>query len=274
MTGLLIRQSQSETHNEMIPSAHEVLAVIRETETEYTLRVKTDVRVEHGQFFQISLPKVGEAPISVSAIEDGYVEFTIRSVGKVTAELKRIRKGDKIFMRGPYGNSFPIQDFCGKDLVVIAGGTGVSPVRSMLRYFYRHREEVTSLHFLAGFKDHNGVLFREDLELFRHLFETTYSLDNENAPGFEVGFVTHHVKRIPFSTFRDYNVVIVGPPVMMHYVALRCLEEGATEEKMWMSFERKMSCAVGKCGHCKIDETYVCLDGPVFNYSLAKSLLD
>lgn len=273
MNGLLVHETRA-NHNEMIPTAHEVLGVVRETETEFTLRVKTDAEVHHGQFFQISLPKVGEVPISVSAIEDGFVEFTIRSVGKVTGELLRIRKGDRLFLRGPYGNSFPIHQFRGKDLVIIAGGTGVSPVRSTLRYFYQHRGEVPSLHFIAGFKDDNSVLFREDLELFRQRFDTIYSLDHDKVSGFEVGFVTEHVKQITFTDFSDYNVVIVGPPVMMHYVALECLKEGASEDKMWVSFERKMSCAIGKCGHCKIDETYVCLDGPVFNYSVAKSLLD
>ena len=86
--------------------------------------------------------------------------------------------------------------------------------------------------------------------------------------------VTAHIGKVPFADFEDYNVVIVGPPVMMHFAALECLKSGAQEEKIWVSFERKMSCAVGKCGHCKINETYVCLEGPVFNYTTAKDLFD
>lgn len=262
------------SENIILPKPHKVLEIFRETETEYTFRVETDTPVDHGQFFQISLPKIGEAPISVSAMAKNWVEFTIRSVGRVTNELFQIKPGDRIFMRGPYGNSFPIEKFRGKNLVVIAGGTGVSPVRSTLKYFYDHADELKSLHFIAGFKDKNSILFREDLERFRAKFDTIYTLDHEQEEGFEVGFVTEHVKKITFADFDDYNVVIVGPPVMMNYVALECIKQGVKEEKMWMSFERRMSCAVGKCGHCKIDETYVCLEGPVFNHVQAKSLLD
>lgn len=262
------------SENLILPRPHKVLEIAKETDLEYTFRVEMFSRVDHGQFFQVSLPLIGEAPISVSLIGDGWVELTIRKVGKVTQELFRIRVGDRIFMRGPYGNSFPIEDFKDKDLVVIAGGTGVSPIRSTLTYFYEHASQVKSLHFIAGFKDENSILFREDLTRYSERFDTLYTLDHEHKKGFEVGFVTQHIKKIPFTEFEDYNVVIVGPPQMMHFAAQECLKQGAVQQKIWLSFERKMSCAVGKCGHCKINETYVCLEGPVFNYVTAQALLD
>lgn len=262
------------SENIMLPVPHIIIDIIRETGNEYTFRIETNAKVKHGQFFQVSLPKVGEAPISVSAMGDGWVEFTIRKVGKVTNEIFNLKPGDKIFMRGPYGNSFPVDDFKGKDLVVIAGGTGVSPVRSLLKYFYEHPDEIHSLYFIAGFKDEKSILFKEDLNNFRSRFNTIYTLDKDKIEGFEVGLVTEHIKKIPFDSFENYNVVIVGPPVMMHFAALECLKNGVSEEKIWLSFERKMSCGVGKCGHCKINETYVCLEGPVFNYTKAKNLLD
>jgi anaerobic sulfite reductase subunit B len=86
--------------------------------------------------------------------------------------------------------------------------------------------------------------------------------------------VTEHIRKVPFNTFEDYSIVIVGPPAMMHFAAMECLKNRVPEDKIWVSFERRMSCAVGKCGHCKIDESYVCLEGPVFNYTRAKDLLD
>jgi len=262
------------TQNMVLPKPYRVLDIIQETDLEYTFRVQTNEQVEHGQFFQVSLPKIGEAPISVSAIDDGSVELTIRSVGKVTNELFRLAAGDSLFMRGPYGNSFPLHEFRGKDLVIIAGGTGVSPIRSTVKYFYRHPDELQSLHLIVGFKNKNSILFREDLKNFATRFHTIYTLDDEKEPGFEKGLVTEHVSKIPFSDFGDYNVVIVGPPVMMHFTALECMKHGASEDRMWLSFERRMSCGVGKCGHCKVDSTYICLDGPVFNYTVAKWLLD
>ncbi|MBP2072864.1 anaerobic sulfite reductase subunit AsrB [Thermoanaerobacterium butyriciformans] len=261
-------------NNIFMPKPYKILEIVHETNLEYTFRVEVDVKAEHGQFFQISIPKIGEAPISISAMGDNWMEFTIRKVGKVTNEIFNLSPGDKIFMRGPYGNSFPVDKYKGKDLVVIAGGTGVSPVRSLLKYFYDNSEEIKSLHFIAGFKDENSVLFKEDLNNFKTKFNTIYTLDKKKVDGFEVGLVTEHISKIPFDSFDDYNVIVVGPPVMMHFTALELLKNGVPEDKIWVSFERKMSCGVGKCGHCKINETYVCLEGPVFNYTKAKDLLD
>ncbi|HHV74166.1 anaerobic sulfite reductase subunit AsrB [Thermoanaerobacterium sp. R66] len=261
-------------NNIFMPKPYKILEIVHETNLEYTFRVEVDVKAEHGQFFQISIPKIGEAPISISAMGDNWMEFTIRKVGKVTNEIFNLSPGDKIFMRGPYGNSFPVNKYKGKDLVVIAGGTGVSPVRSLLKYFYDNSEEIKSLHFIAGFKDENSVLFKEDLNNFKTKFNTIYTLDKKKVDGFEVGLVTEHISKIPFDSFDDYNVIVVGPPVMMHFTALELLKNGVPEDKIWVSFERKMSCGIGKCGHCKINETYVCLEGPVFNYTKAKDLLD
>ena len=260
--------------NITLPSPHKILNIIHETQAEYTFRVQCEDEVRHGQFYVLSIPKVGEAPISVSARGKGYVEFTIRKVGRLTNGIFGMREGDILFMRGPYGNAFPVEDFAGKHLVVIAGGTGLAPVRSMLRHFQENPGEAKSVHLIAGFKDRSCVLFEEDLEKFRESFHTIYTLDNMEAPGFQKGFVTSYVKDIPFGEFEDYNVVIVGPPAMINFTAKACMEQGVTEDKIWVSFERKMSCAVGKCGHCKINETYVCLEGPVFNYVKAKELLD
>lgn len=261
-------------HNITLPSPHKILQVVHETQAEYTFRVQCDAQVDHGQFFVLSIPKIGEAPISVSAQGEGYVEFTIRKVGRLTDGIFGMEQGDTLFMRGPYGNAFPIADFKGKHLAVIAGGTGLAPVRSMLQYFYNNPKDIQSVHLIAGFKDRGCVLFEEDLKRFAQSFHTIYTLDDSQAEGFRTGMVTNFVKEIPFGEFADYHVAIVGPPVMIHFTALECLKQGVPEEKIWVSFERKMSCSVGKCGHCKINETYVCLEGPVFNYVKAKELLD
>ncbi len=260
--------------NIMLPKPYEILSVIKETAAEYTFRVAYEGETEHGQFFQLSIPKIGEAPISVSGKGEGYVEFTIRKIGRLTNGIFGLNAGDMLFMRGPYGKPFPVEDFKGKDLVVICGGTGMAPVKTLLQHFREHRDEVKSVHIIAGFKDINSVLFTDELESFKKCFNTITTLDDSEESGFERGMVTAHIGKIPFAEFDDYNVVIVGPPAMMHFAALECLKCGAVEEKIWVSFERKMSCAVGKCGHCKINETYVCLEGPVFNYSKAKELLD
>ena len=260
--------------NIMLPKPHRVLSVQKETKAEYTFRVAYDGTPRHGQFFMLSIPKVGEAPISVSGRGEGYVEFTIRKVGRLTDGIFGLNAGDTLFMRGPYGNAFPVEQFEGKDLVVICGGTGMAPVRTTLNHFYAHPEVCRSVHLITGFKDPDSVLFTEELEKFSARFHTIYCQDNTEAPGFHKGFVTNYIKEVPFGSFEDYNAVIVGPPAMMRFSALECMKQGADAEKIWVSFERKMSCAIGKCGHCRIDETYVCLDGPVFPYTKAKNLVD
>jgi len=264
--------------NITLPSPRRILKLTQETVAEQTFRVEWHGKaVQHGQFFMLSIPKVGEAPISVSARGDGYVEFTIRKVGRLTGGLFGLSEGDMLFMRGPYGNSFPVEDFKGKHLAVIAGGTGMAPVRSTLQYFYDHPDEIASVYAIAGFKDPSAVLFKDDLKKFSEAekFHTYWCLDNTEAPGFHKGFVTQYISEIPFASFGDdYNVIIVGPPAMFKFAAKGCMDNGAAEDHIWVSFERKMACAVGKCGHCKVNETYVCLNGPVFNYTKAKELLD
>jgi anaerobic sulfite reductase subunit B len=261
-------------NNIMLPSPHKITAVIKETQAEYTFRVSCDIQTQHGQFFQLSIPTVGEAPISVSGKGDGFLEFTIRKVGRFTEGIFKLRAGDTLFMRGPYGNAFPVEDFEHKDLAVICGGTGMAPVKTLINHFYNNPRICKSLYLIAGFKNIDSVLFTEEIEKFKSRFTTIATLDDSQAEGFETGMVTAHIKKIPFNSFDDYNVVIVGPPMMMHFAAKECLAKGAEEKKLWVSFERKMSCAAGKCGHCKINETYVCLEGPVFNYTKAKNLID
>ncbi|MDO4536393.1 MAG: anaerobic sulfite reductase subunit AsrB [Clostridium perfringens] len=262
--------------NVLTPKPCKIISIKKETELEYTFKVETDIKVEHGQFLQLSIPKVGEAPISVSNFGDGFLDFTIRSVGKVTDEIFNLQAGDTLFLRGSYGKGWPLEKLKSKNVVIVAGGTGVAPVRSMINKFSNEPGFVKSLHLIFGFKGEKSILFKEELEAWRSEFDTIiYTLDNGEKDGFEKGLVTSHLSKVPFHSFYDdYEVIIVGPPVMMKFTALEFLKLGIQESKIWVSFERKMSCAVGKCGHCRIDETYVCLEGPVFNYTKAKNLLD
>ena len=122
-------------NNIMLPHPHKILKIMKETKAEYTFRVEYEGETKHGQFFQLSIPKVGEAPISVSGKGENYVEFTIRKVGRLTDGIFGLGEGDMLFMRGPYGNSFPVEQFENKELLVICGGTGMAPVRTTLNYF-------------------------------------------------------------------------------------------------------------------------------------------
>ena len=228
--------------NPLQPQACEILSVKKESRHEWTFRVDTDAKPAHGQFMQLSIPMIGEAPISVSAQGDGWLEFTIRSVGKVTNVIFEKEAGDTLFLRGPYGKGWPVEQFRGKHLVVITGGTGLAPVRSMLNMLAADPGFAKSVHLISGFKNEDGIVFHSELEAWKEKFSTIYALDNDAKEGWRTG--------------------------------LELMNHGVDAEKVWMSFERKMSCAVGKCGHCRIDEVYVCLDGPVFPYTVARDLVD
>ena len=182
--------------NPIKPIPCEILEVKKETELEWTFKVKTDVVPNHGQFMQLSIPKVGEAPISISAFGDGWMDFTIRAVGKVTDSIFNKKPGDTLFLRGPYGNGWPFNEqFKGKHLVFITGGTGLAPVRSMLNKCY-NEDVAKSVTLISGFKNEEGIVFKEQLNEWKNKFTTFYTLERDQIEGWKVGFVNEYVYKV------------------------------------------------------------------------------
>lgn len=264
-------------NNPYISKKYKILEVIPETDIDYTYRIEFDKSLIPGQFLQVSIPKVGECPISVSDFGNGYMDMTIRHVGNVTNQIKELKKGDWIFLRGPYGNGFDLENFKGKHLIVSAGGTGLAPVKKIISYFYKNPLEVKKMNVLVGFKTPRDILFKNEVDQWirRENINTILTVDrNDESWACNTGFITDFVSHVKIDDLSSVEVVIVGPPLMMSCTAREFLKLNVKEENIWVSFERNMSCGIGKCGHCKIDETYVCLEGPVFRYSTAKKLLD
>ena len=261
--------------NDYIPFASRILEVRKHTEIEYTFRMSYEGEVKPGQFFEVSIPKYGEAPISVSGIGEGYVELTIRRVGKVTNEIFEHYEGDTFFLRGPYGNGFDVNDYKNKDLIVIAGGTGLSPVRGVVDYFAEHVEERKNMTLICGFKTPNDIIFMEDIVRWKKTMDVILTVDcADDDTSCQVGLVTEYIPQIKLDCLENTVAVVVGPPAMMHFSVKSLLEIGLLEENIWISQERKMCCGLGKCGHCKVGDTYICLDGPVFPYTKGKELID
>lgn len=261
--------------NEYIPFRSEILDVLRHTDIEYTFRMRYDGTVKPGQFFEISIPKFGEAPISVSGIGDGWVELTIRRVGKVTNEIFERYKGQSLLLRGPYGNGFDLDLFKGRELIVIAGGTGLSPVRGVVDHFGRHPGETAGMTLIAGFKSPADILFFQDIGRWRDAMRVILTVDcGEESTDCLVGLVTEHIPKIEFKDKDSARAIVVGPPAMMRFTTQGLMDIGVKRGNVWISHERKMCCGLGKCGHCKINDAYVCLDGPVFNFAEAAELLD
>lgn len=261
--------------NIYLPARSKILKIEKHTNIDYAYRMEYRGLAKPGQFFMISIPKFGEAPISISGIGENYLDFTIRRVGTVTDEIHELKIGQYLFIRGPYGNGFDVDFYKDKEVVVAVGGTGLAPVKGVVDYFAANPSESTSFTLIMGFKSPEDILFRENIELWKRTIKTILTVDK--APeGYEgnSGLITNYIKDIEFKDIEKAQIIVVGPPIMMKFTVLEFLKRGVKEENLWVSYERKMSCGVGKCGHCKIDDTYICLDGPVFNFTKAKYLID
>ena len=264
--------------NAYVSFSSEIKEVIKHTAIEYTFRMEVPGAISYvkpGQFFEISIPKYGEAPISVSGIGENTVDFTIRRVGKVTNEIFETYVGQHLLIRGPYGNGFDVEDYKGKEVVVIAGGTGLSPVKGVVDYFSAHTDEAVSTTLIAGFKSPSDILFRADFEAWEQKINVIKTVDGapEDYTG-KVGMVTKYIPDLNFADPANAVFIIVGPPIMIRFAVAEVVKLGISEEQIWTSNERKMCCGLGKCGHCKIGDTYICLDGPVFKYTDGKNLID
>ncbi len=265
-----------------------------------TLGVVTDIRVdtpdvktfrvvdlegkkpfEHipGQCAMLSVPGVGEALFSItsSPTNRDYLEFSIKKCGCVTGFLHEIEPGQQIAIRGPYGNGFPVDtDFAGKDLLFVAGGIGLAPLRSVINYvrFYRHRYGTVDIVYgarskedLVDYPEIRDEWSRED-GLSVHL---TIDRPEDGWDG-HVGFVPNYVKELNFDNHK--TVVMCGPPVMIKFTLAGLLELGFDKTQVYTTFELKMKCALGKCGRCNIGDKYVCKDGPVFRLDQMDTLPD
>lgn len=261
--------------NAYLPKAYKILSVEAETTIDYTYIVEKKEELIGGQFMEISIPGIGEAPISISDFDASTLAMTIRKVGRLTDSVFTLQPGDTLYMRGPYGNGFDLNLYKDSKLVIIAGGTGLAPVKNVIQYYHEHRGELRSFQVLVGFKTPSDVLFKKDLEKWAKDMDLIVTVDYaDDLWSGEKGLVTTHIQKLDLSVLSNTKAIVVGPPLMMKFTTLELIKQGVPEEQITVSFERKMSCGIGKCGHCKIDETYVCLEGPVFNYTKAKKLLD
>lgn len=260
--------------NPYIPFASEIKEVIKHTEKEYTFRMHFEGDVKPGQFFEVSVPKYGEAPISVSGIGPDYVDLTMRKVGRVTNEVFETYAGQSLLLRGPYGNGFDVDLYADGETVVVAGGTGVSPVRGVI-HALSEMPDAQDKYIIAGFKSPDDMLFRDDLKIWTDKLNLILTVDG--APeGYEgnIGLVTQYIADLPLRDPSTARAVVVGPPPMMRFTIIELQKKGFRDENITVSYERKMCCGLGKCGHCRVNDKYICLDGPVFNYTEGKMMMD
>ncbi len=251
---------------------------LTEKEKFFEIALLNGDRLEHepGQFVMISLLGIGEIPISIcsSPMKRESFDICVRAVGKVTKSLHKLKKGCEIGIRGPYGKGFPVRIFEGNDLLIIAGGLGIAPLRSLITYVLDNRRDFGKVHILFGCKEPKDLLFRDELELWSQRTDLHYLCTVDKAdPDWagNVGVITTLIPGVDIEPARTFAAV-VGPPVMYNYVIKELLSKQIPENQIYLSFERHMKCGNGKCGRCQIQNLYCCQDGPVFNYEKIKNM--
>lgn len=225
-----------------------------------------------GQFVLVSILGVGEAPISISSspTQTGSFQMVVRKVGNVTNAMHKLRPGDKVGIRGPYGKPFPVDTVMkGKDIIFISGGLGLVPMRSAINYVMHQYDDYGNVTILYGMRTPQERLFAEEFNQIACregvcLLETCDRGD-EHWTG-KVGVVTTLMLDLEIEP-RKTIAVVCGPPVMYRFVIAELHKKEMSDENIYVSLERHMKCGVGKCGHCQINHLYVCKDGPVFKYA-------
>ena len=242
----------------------------------FTLRFVEDERARAfhhrpGQFIMLSVPGTGEAPTSISSspTRPEVLELCVRRVGRLTNALYRLKTNDVVGIRGPYGNGFPVEELEGDDVLLVAGGLGMAPLRSLLWYVLDRRDRFGKVTLMYGAKSPADMLFREELTSLVDREDMTCLLTVDRDPA---GSWPHRVGLLPrlFDVAEldpaHTHAAVCGPPIVYRFVLERLLALGFSKDRILMSLERRMKCGVGKCGHCSIGYKYTCLHGPIFTY--------
>jgi sulfhydrogenase subunit gamma (sulfur reductase) len=264
-----------------IPSPAKIVKVEQLTALEKLFQVELPVGQslghDPGQFVEVSLLGIGEAPISISSSpsrSNGHFELCVRKVGDVTAAMHNLKAGTTIGVRGPFGHGFPVDKMRGKDIIFAAGGLGLAPARSLINQVLDERGSFGRVIILYGAKNPSELLFRDELEQWSNRsdieFHVTVDRPDSTWVG-NAGVITTLFKFVTVSP-RNTVAVTVGPPIMYRFVLMELLSKGIPEGQIWMSLERRMKCGVGKCGHCQINNYYCCQQGPAFTYDQVKGV--
>jgi len=267
------------------PVPAKILSVMKENERVKTFRLSFVSREDNasfsftpGQFAMFGVAGVGEAPISICSpsFEHKYIEVSIRKAGNVTGAMFGMKKGDTVWVRGPYGRGFPLDECKGRDIVLVAGGIGFPPLASVIDHLARHRKEYGRIWVLYGARDFEDLVFRKRSKRWTGI-ENLKMLVTVESPCTSwngcTGMVTDLFSGLDVDGKRTV-AMSCGPPVMMKFVTLGLQKMGIQDNDIYLSLERMMQCGIGKCGHCSIGDRHVCTDGPVFRYGEIKNMLE
>ncbi|MBD3234229.1 MAG: Ni/Fe hydrogenase subunit gamma [candidate division Zixibacteria bacterium] len=224
-----------------------------------------------GQFNMLYVFGVGEVPISISGdpAKQSKLVHTTRAVGNVTKAMNKLKAGDTLGVRGPFGTAWPVKEAEGEDVVLVAGGIGLAPLRPVIYHLLANRGQYGKIALLYGARTPEDILFQKTLEKWRSRFDFEMYITVDRATGNwkgNVGVVTQLIPRSPFDPL-NCVAMICGPEIMMRFTVLELEKRGVTTNKIYVSMERNMKCGIGLCGHCQLGRTFICKDGAVYPYS-------
>ncbi|MFH1459701.1 MAG: FAD/NAD(P)-binding protein [Candidatus Omnitrophota bacterium] len=267
-------------NNPYRPIEAEVMEVITETPTIKTIRfkVKEDISFATGQFIEMTIPGIGEAPFTPSSNPSvkEIMEVTVMKVGRITEKIHKLEKGDKIGIRGPFGTGYPLNKFKDKEVLVVGGGCGFAPLRSLMYALFERSKDFKKLYFRGGCRNPKELVYRSEVENWTKRTDLncriTVDKGDDTWKG-NVGLVTTILNDLDMD-YENGIAIVCGPPIMMKFATMKLLEMGFKEKNLYLSMEKNMSCGIGKCGHCRLGTYYACKDGPVFTYDKIKKFPD
>ena len=262
--------------NLLIPELAKIIKIKKETPTVKTIYFEfcdsKKIRAEPGQFIMVSVFGVGEAPFSIIEEKNCY-SFTFRKVGKVTSYLFKMRKNDIIGIRGPFGNYFDVKKFRKKEILFVAGGVGLPPIKFAIQKIIKQREKFKRVILCYGAKNPKEILYKNEIQKWKNFIEVYLTVDNPDKKWKgEVGVVTNLLDKIELS--KNTVCFVCGPTIMMKFTAKKLIQKGIKERNIFVSLERLVNCGIGICGHCNIGSKHVCVDGPVFRLDEIKKELE
>lgn len=268
----------SQQKNPYKPQKAVIEKIIQETPgiKTFVLKPEEGFSFHCGQFAELTVPGVGEAPFAMSSAshKPDTLEFTIHNVGYMTSQLHQMKEGDVVGVRGPYGNGFPLEDLYGKEILLLIGGVGFPPARTLLYSLLHEKDKFARIVMCYGARTPEDVVYKYQVEDFKKQFELLMTVDKADKNWKETeGVVTVLLDKVKIDPKKSAAVVI-GPPIMMKFGTLKLLEVGYQPKDIILSMERKMYCGIGQCRHCMIDEYFICKDGPVFTYEQLMNLPD
>ncbi|MDD2752208.1 MAG: FAD/NAD(P)-binding protein [Candidatus Omnitrophica bacterium] len=244
----------------------------------FVIRPKEEFSFRTGQFIELSLPGIGEAPFTPSSDpnQKEKIDVTIMKAGRMTSLLHSAQKNIAVGIRGPYGKGYPLEKFAGKDILIVGGGVGLAPLRSLLFSLFAEIDKYNKVVLRYGARSPQDIIYKQAIPEWAKIKNvdilTTVDVGSPDWQG-NVGLITTVLNDLPVDV-KKAVAIVCGPPIMMKFVNLKLLDLGFSPKDIYLSMEKNMSCGLGKCGHCRLGKFYTCKDGPVFTYEELQGIND